>query len=132
MFCLYHVCYMLYMSVLKTMYVWNKMCSVVLLKRYITWLNLAVVTFIILMFFVCLCFQYLWLYLNDVQDLFPIIYPSVLLGKRVFHTSSKWYFFTLCQMRSDVHDWSVFHGNSIVFARWEGNVYGCKCRLVFS
>jgi len=31
LFCLYHVCYMLYMSVLKTMYyvhVWNKSCSV--------------------------------------------------------------------------------------------------------
>ena len=40
LFCLYHVCYMLYMSVLKTMcyvHVWNKMCSVlfcsVLLKN---------------------------------------------------------------------------------------------------
>ena len=31
LFCLYHVCYMLYMSVLKTMYyvhVWNTICSV--------------------------------------------------------------------------------------------------------
>ena len=41
-FCLYHYCYMMYMSVLKTMYyvhVWNKVCSVlfcsVLYKLYL-------------------------------------------------------------------------------------------------
>ena len=38
LFCLHHLCYMLYMSLLKTMYyvnVWNKMCSV--LTAFWTW-----------------------------------------------------------------------------------------------
>ena len=49
LFCLYHVCYMLYMSVLKTMYyvhVWNKICSILFcsdMNVFVLFIRLSVV-----------------------------------------------------------------------------------------